>query len=164
MSVSVLAATVNTVNGSENAPVYGIYKTGGEAEAVYNIDITWGSLEFTYTGAGKGTWNPNTHSYDGATPGKWSCANGADEIIVANNSNTGVNIALSYTAKTGYTSIRGTFTETSGTANDGILSLASAVGTTVENAPSATAKLVLSGALASGTVSQAIGTVTVTLS
>lgn len=64
---------------------------------------------------------------------------------------------LTYAAATGYAGISGSF-------DKGELSLATAVGTTVDNAPTATTTLSLSGALDSTTADGTkIGTITVTL-
>lgn len=164
MCISAYAVSpITSKGGTDSATVSGLYKSGSSADTVYDIDITWGSLEFTYTGAGKGTWNPGTHTYSGGAAATWSCDTEADKITVVNHSNAAVNATLSYAAKTGYTAITGSFTESSGTANDGVLALPTAVGTTVNNAPAATARLVLSGALAKGVSNQTIGTVTVSL-
>lgn len=76
---------------------------------------------------------------------------------MTNHSNTGVTAAFSYAADTGFTDITGTFDNAS-------LNLETAVGTTVEAAPKATAALSLSGALDSSTAANTkIGTITVTL-
>lgn len=157
------ASPIEALNGSDSASVKGVYRAGTSADEVYNIEITWGSLEFTYTGADKGAWDPASHAYSGGNAGGWSCDTNADKITVANHSNAAVNATFQYNGKTGYTGITGTFKETSGTANDGILVLPTAVGTAVNNAPSADVKLVLSGELNKGVTNQAIGTVVITL-
>lgn len=149
--------------GDYNKDVNATYQEGTPADIVYSVDITWGSMEFTYTGAGEGTWNPSTHTFSGGAPAGWSCETDADKITVANHSNAVVNATLAYTAKTGYSAISGSFSETSGTANDNVISLASAVGTTVSNAPTDFAKLALSGTLSQGVSDQVIGSVTITL-
>ena len=149
--------------GDYNKDVNATYQEGDPADTVYSVDITWGSMEFTYTGAGEGTWNPETHTFSGGAPAGWSCETDADKITITNHSNAAINATLAYAAKTGYTTISGSFTETSGTANDNVISLASAVGTTVSNAPSSFARLTLSGALTQGVSNQVIGSVTITL-
>ena len=55
----------------------------------------------------------------------------------------------------------GTFTETSGTENDKVLELATAVGTTLENAPKATANFGISGAAIDA--DKTLGTITVAI-
>ena len=114
-------------------------------------------MDFTYTDASEGTWNPATHTYDGATDGVWSTDTKA--ITVTNHSNVAVNAALDFTAEVD--GIVGSFTEDSGNANDNILELATAEGTEVANAPTATANFGISGAAIDA--NQQLGTITVTV-
>lgn len=157
-SVTAFAANpITTKGGSDSAEVKGTYVAGGTAATVYSIDITWGSMEFTYTDASAGTWNPETHQYDNTVAAKWSCAADANKIQVTNHSNTDVTVQFSYASESGYSEITGTFSAAK-------LNLASAVETEPLNAPSGSATLSLSGALSSEkTTSTKIGTVTVTL-
>ena len=124
---------------------------------MYSVDITWGDMAFTYT-AEAGIWDPSTHKTTDAEGGVWKVDNdGGNTITVTNHSNTGVTAAFSYAADAGFEGITGTFDNAS-------LNLESAVGTTVEAAPKATASLSLNGALDSTTADNAkIGTITVTL-
>ena len=68
------------------------------------MDITWGELSFTYS---DGTWNPDTHEYDGEG---WTVdEEGGNSIKVENTGNTGVNVSYAYqNAETGIT---GSFTD-----------------------------------------------------
>ena len=165
LSVSAFAVSPLTSKGaSDSASVSGIYKTGEASDTVYNVDITWGSLEFTYTGESKGTWNPDTHTYTDKTAGSWRCDLGANDITVVNHSNAQVNAQLTYTAKPGFSSVSGVFAESSGESNDGVLVLDSAVGTAVSSAPSQSARLILTGSVPSSIADKtAIGSVTVSL-
>lgn len=158
MSVTAFAASPITANGSsDSVAVKGTYIAGGTAATVYSVDIAWGSMEFTYTDASSGTWNPANHKYDGAVPAAWSCAADANKIEVKNHSNTAVAVQFSYASESGYSNIVGTF-------SDAKLNLASAVETDPLNAPSGSATLSLDGALSTETVEKTkIGTVTVTL-
>ena len=149
--------------GDNSQDVKATYQDGQAADIVYSVDIVWGSMEYTYTGAGEGVWDPSTHTFSGGAAAVWSCEEDADKITVTNHSNAAVDATLSYTAKSGYTAISGSFSETSGTTNDSVISLPNAVGTAVSNAPSDFARLALSGSLAKGVSNQVIGTVTVTL-
>ena len=163
-SVTAFAANkITAVNGSDSAIVKGTYNAGSAAATVYSVDITWGSMEFTYTDASTGTWNPATHKYDNISAAKWSCSEGADKISVTNHSNADVTIQLGYEPGTGYNGISGSFSDNKGTAITK-LTLESAVGTAPESAPSASAVLGLNGGLSyDNTTSTAIGKVTVTL-
>ena len=58
-----------------------------DSKVQVSIDITWDSLEFTYT---DGQWDPETHSYKG---GGWSDSGG--NFTVKNNGNVGVETKFS---------------------------------------------------------------------
>ena len=45
-------------HGSYSAEVKGTYQPGGSGAVVYSVDIAWTDMNFTYTGAGEGTWEP----------------------------------------------------------------------------------------------------------
>lgn len=87
---------------SSSQDVTGQYVSGGESLAVYSVDIAWGNLAFTYTDAFEGTWNPETHAYEGATPASWTPNNA--EITVTNHSNTEITVTPSYRAEAEYES------------------------------------------------------------
>ena len=160
MSVTAFAADNTATNtGVEGTPitVTGKYNAGGSAATTVSVDITWDDMTFTYTGASEGTWNPESHSYTGSTEGGWS--KNTATITVVNHSNAAVNATLSFTATA--TGVTGTFTENSGTANDNILNLATAVGTSKEAAPTASAEFGIGGAAI--TESKTLGTITVAI-
>ena len=158
-SVTAFAASpITAKDGSDSAVVKGTYVAGDASATVYSVDIAWGSMEFTYTDASKGTWNPDTHGYDGAKAATWSCATDANKIEVTNHSNANVTAQLSYAPESGYNGISGSFSD------GGTLNLNSAVDTRYSAAPSGSATLSLTGDLASDTsVKTKIGVVTVTL-
>ena len=137
--------------------VTGVYQSGTAADEKISVDLVWEAMDFSYTAASQGTWNPVTHTYEGATAGGWSDNNPA--ITVKNHSNTDIYATLDFT--TDVTGIVGTFTEASGTANDNILELATAVGTEVANAPTATANFGINGAAIDA--DQKLGTITVSI-
>ena len=156
LSVTAFAATNDGTSGTD-ITVNGTYVPGTTGAEQISVDIVWDAMDFTYTGASQGTWNPATHAYDGATAGGWS--DNTPAITVKNHSNVAVNATLGFTADVD--GVIGTFTEASGTANDNILELATAEGTTVENAPIATANFGISGAAIDA--NQQLGTITVTI-
>ena len=137
--------------------VTGVYQSGTAADEKISVDLVWDAMDFTYTAPSQGTWNPATHVYEGATAGGWS--DNTPAITVKNHSNVAVNATLGFTPDV--TGVVGTFTEASGTANDNILELATAVDTEVSNAPTATANFGISGAAIDA--DKALGTVTVTI-
>ncbi|MBQ8862295.1 MAG: hypothetical protein IJ021_06105 [Clostridia bacterium] len=118
---------------------------------VYSVEITWGSMEFTYTPK----WNPDTHTYVHSDSG-WSCEDGANKITVANHSSAPIKVDLEYTAYED--AVTGSLELENG-ANQTL-----SAATAISGAPSITATLNISGALPSTvTERKAIGTVTVTI-
>ena len=137
--------------------VTGVYQAGTTADEKISVDIVWDAMDFTYTAPSQGTWNPATHAYEGQAAGGWS--DNTPAITVKNHSNVALNATLGFTADVA--GVIGTFTEASGTANDNILELATAVDTEVSNAPTATANFGISGAAIDA--DKTLGTITVTL-
>lgn len=137
MAVPAFAAesSIDANNGTASVTVNGTYNAGSSAAEVISVDVSWGSMSFTYNDTVEGTWNDETHNFDGAVAVHWTCETNANKITVTNHSNTVVEAQLTF-AKVANTNIVGSFTETVGTANDGVMEIATAVGTTVENAPS----------------------------
>ena len=138
--------------GSYSADVKGTYQAGGSGAVVYSVDIAWDSLEFTYTAAGEGTWNPETHEYNGATQASWS---ESKNIVVTNHSNAAVTATASFQADGGYEAVSMTFS------NNG-QQISSAVDTAVDSAPSATITVTPSGDLPADT-NGTIGSVKLTI-
>lgn len=152
-------STTKTVTGGginlASIDVNGTYESGEESEIVISTDVVWSGMQFTYN-EGKKVWDSVNHKEVVIDP-SWSDNKGV--ITVTNHSNTAVRATLNFKATDGV-SITGTFTETSGTENDNVLELATAVGTTREEAPNATALFGVSG-----TVKEdgKLGTITVTI-
>lgn len=162
MSMSVTAfATENTgtltAAGNQTIEVSGTYNAGSTAATKVSVDITWDAMTFTYTGASEGEWNPATHGYTGSIAGGWS--ENTATITVTNHSNAAVNATLSFYANVN--GVEGTFTESSGTANDNILNLTTAVGTNKDAAPTASTEFGISGAAINE--SKTLGTITVAI-
>lgn len=154
--------TISTAAGTSSHDVTATYDagsgggSGGGSTIVYSVNIEWGAMEFTYTAASAGKWNPDTHTYGTGTKASWS-SNGSNTVKITNHSNAAVTATLSYKSAAGFENITGTFDKAT-------IDLATAVGTAVGSAPTATAKLTLAGELASTTTANTtIGTVTVTL-
>ena len=155
MGTTAFAADQDGVNtGSYSADVKGTYQADG-SDAVYSVDIAWTDMSFTYTGAGEGTWDPETHQYSGgSSEGAWTASN--DSITVTNHSNAAVKATASYQAETGYGSTTMTF------GNNGA-TVATAEGTEVDSAPSATITVTPGGTLAESANGGKIGTITVSI-
>lgn len=159
MGTSVCAASpITKIGGTDTNDVKATYATNGQAETVYSVDIEWGNMEYTYTIDSEGTWNPDTHQFDGKSQeGRWSCSEGADEVKVTNHSNAAVKAAFSYAPEADYNTITGNFDKETA-------DLPTAEDTKVSEAPNDTATLSLNGALKKNVpTATKIGTATVTL-
>lgn len=159
LSVNAFAAELSSdkIKGDTSKNVTANYVEGTESDAVYLVEITWGSLEFTYTTAHEGTWNPETHTYDGATAAKWTCDTDQNKITVKNHSNAAVVVEIANSNVT--SGITLTWDNTSlelATADNGENGEAGTPTT-------ATATLTVSGDLAKSSEKVTIGTVTLTL-
>ena len=140
--------------GSYSAEVKGTYQAGSSGAVVYSVDIAWTDMSFIYTGAGEGTWDPETHQYSGSSEGAWTASN--DSITVTNHSNAAVKATASYQAETGYESTTMTF------GNNGA-TVATAVDTEVASAPKAIITVTPGGTLAESADGGKIGTITVSI-
>lgn len=125
-------------NGTASVTVNGTYNAGSTAQEVISVDVSWGSMSFTYNDTVEGNWNDESHNFDGAVKANWTCATDANKITVTNHSNTPVEAQLIFAKATG-TNIEGSFTETIGSANDGVMMIDTAVGTLPTAAPSVAA-------------------------
>lgn len=139
--------------GNYNADVKGTYQAGGASATMYSVDITWEDMSFTYTAAGEGTWNPETHEYDDASEASWS---ESKDITVTNHSNAAVKATAKFEADSGYESTTMTFGNNEAT-------VATAVDTEVASAPSATITVIPGGTLAESANGGKIGTITVSI-
>ena len=155
MGTTAFAADQDGVGtGSYNTDVKGTYQAGSSGNVVYSVDIAWTDMGFIYTGAGEGTWDPETHQYSGSSEGAWTASN--DSITVTNHSHAPVTATASYAADPDYGSTTMTF------GNNGA-TVATAVDTTVQNAPSATITVTPGGTLAESANGGKIGTITVSI-
>ncbi len=148
-------AKIEAKGGTATKDVTASYSAGAGGGTVYSVDITWGSMAFTYSAGSSPTWNPTMHTYSSGGTGGWSSS--GNKITVTNHSNAQVTANLDYASETGFTGITGSF-------DNANMTIDTAVGTEVSAAPTKTAALTLTGALDS-TVSDStqIGTITVTI-
>ena len=109
-----------------------------DSEVQVSIDITWDSLEFTYTDR---QWDPETHSYKG---GGWSDSGG--NFTLTNTGNVGVMADFSYKQAEGMEEIKGYFSSSK---------------LIVPISESRNSKLTLSGKPTAHFESMTVGTVTV---
>lgn len=127
--------------------------TIGAEAIVYNVDIVWQDLTFTYSN--NQTWNPDTHTHTGTSG--WDVAAIDNAIVVKNHSNAKVTVSTEKTAEANNKGVE-FYVTTAGSET-----LNSAVGTAVDEAPSVSYKVELGGNapndLTAGTFK--IGTITV---
>lgn len=159
-----MAETRTLARGTDSHAVYGTYQPEGEVKTVYSVDVSWGSMEFTYTGgAVSKTWNPSTHQYtESVGGGSWSNQDGANKVTVTNRSNKAltatVEAAISDSYKEG-------ITVQVGNASLSLEDASSGATTAVAGHPStASTTISLSGALTDKNANKAtIGSVTVSI-
>lgn len=157
MSIPAMAAEFNaTVKGSYS----------GEAGADTVIAYSYSDIKefnFTYSAGNKGTWNSETHEYEGGSgTGKWT-ADGNTTVTITNHSNTAIDVKPVYTPESGYEDIK-LGTNLGGT--QGVLTIATAEGTPVAEAPKGSFTVGMtadSGALEEGEVDVTLGHLTLSV-
>ena len=150
-TVPVLAGSTATGTGSTNITVNGVYVPGALADSSVSVNISWGSMTFTYTDASQGTWNPDTHRYENQSTPTWQAE--GNTITVTNNSNVKVNAAFSFTPTVD--TVSGKFTWAGETVSTLPFEAATANGAT-----SATVTFTVTGYISS---TSSLGTIVVTI-
>lgn len=112
-----------------------------------SVDVLWGNMSFTYR---EGTWNPNTHEYEGS--GWVVNSNGENAITCTNSGTAAVSASLTYTTKR---------PEISGSFSDNVSSVLSPL--LLSAGETKTCYLTLSGKPSDALSNTEIGTVTVTI-
>ena len=116
--VQVLVASISIVNiayaDTTELPTYKKVVKGkvidkSDEKKVYSVDVTWGSMDFTYTRTITPVWNEQTKDYDQQTNAKWSAV--GNYIQFTNHSNIEVTASMSYQKGRGYSSVNGTFSK-----------------------------------------------------
>lgn len=153
-----LAGSLMTPAFAVEDPTHDVTGTflGDAGTPVYSYAYSWGNMKLNYAGPSDGTWNPETHKYEGdPTQGGWTCADGADTITIQNHSNAEIRVSLRFDSA--YEGFKGGFSENNFT-------IQSAVGTEPENAPSKTVRFGPtndSGVLKTGDTDVKLGTITI---
>ena len=156
-AIAASGAVSGAGTGDTNIDINAKYSNLVQKSSNVSVDISWGAMEFTYTVSGTQDWDPEEHKYTENTTAVWTAS--GNDIVVVNHSNKAIEATLSF--ESAVNGINGAFTESSGTANDGILSLPAAENTEVSSAPSATALFnITSGSI---TADGKIGTITVSI-
>lgn len=156
MSTPVHATIITDVTDlNDYTQIYATYEEGvTTTDTVYNVDVEWGNLEYTYHPNAEKFWSPYDLKYViyEHTP-FWTCEDGADQIKVTNHSNAAISAKLEYTQ---------TNADVTGTFDQSKINLKSADGTTVDEAPTGNATLTLGGKMAEDAES-VLGNVKVTI-
>ncbi len=104
--------TITSVDDGYNdykLPVTATYESGDGAPATYSVDVSWGTMQFTYN-APKKVWDPIKHTEEDDGKGTFSCVSGANQITVANHSNMSVKVKFEFNVNDTYGAINGEFT------------------------------------------------------
>lgn len=150
-------ATVTETGGKQEIGVNAKYVDSVETPTVYDVDVAWGAMEFTYTVSGTKTWDAEKHEYIVSTGGAWTAT--GNEITVTNHSDTGIKADFAYASDDAYNTVVGTFSN-----NSVLLPTAEGKATTDASLTAKTA-LTLDGTLASDkTDLTKVGKVTVSIS
>lgn len=158
MAVALPGAALAVGQGEASTQnVTGHYVSGGESSVVYSVDISWDPLDFTYTDAFKGNWNPTTHEYEGGTEASWTPGNAT--ITVTNHSNAAITATPSYQPESEFESASMTFDKDSFEVASADNATESGAGTPVTG----TLEVTPSGSLPEG-ADGTIGTITITIS
>ena len=96
MSMS-MTAFASDLGGSKD--VTAKYEQNESEQPIYNVDLNWGELSFTYTETVEKVWNPDTHTYSTTTTGSWDKTE--TTITVTNHSNVEVAVSMSVTPVSG---------------------------------------------------------------
>lgn len=132
--------------------VTGVYQPGNITDTdVYKVNIKWGSMAFTFKGqdGGTRTWDPETHKWivDNATnPAVWIITAEGNKVTVTNHSSKKVDVTFNLD-KAADTPNNIKATLKNGPDDLANTTLPTAVGTTVEGAPSVTGTVVMTGDL-----------------
>lgn len=155
--VSANTASITSVPEEHKIDVQAKYNDTTNTESRYKVDLEWGAMQFTHVKEGTSVWNPDTHAYEttNAAEGRWVAQ--GNQITVTNHSDNPVKADLSFQAAAGYNTLTGNFDFSS-------FDLATAVETTVANAPTKTVNFTLGGTMdSSKTEFTTVGQITVSI-
>ena len=110
-------------------------KTEIGGDDIRSFELSWGDLTFTYAETVEKTWNVKTHDYDEEVTGGWT--KDSADITVTSHSNVELNVSMAVVPVAG-TGVTVTLEGGSGT-------LAVATPDNMNNAPSITGKVKVSG-------------------
>lgn len=94
-------------SGSASIGVFGSYDAGSEPDAVYSVNVSWQSMQFSCKIEGEKIWDPNTHTYSNRTTFKWDTLKGGAGtqtkriVTVTNKSNVAVRVTSQISKESG---------------------------------------------------------------
>lgn len=92
-TAAMAADTLESNGASVSKDVKGTYEKMADPATVYQVDVAWGSMEFTYHAPDTvKKWNPEKHEYvyEKKIDGEWRTADGANKITITNSSNKAI--------------------------------------------------------------------------
>ncbi len=98
-----MASTV-TETGTQTTDVKAKYVDNVNRPAVYSVDVSWSSMEYTYKVNGTKTWDPATHTYTDDTEGNWENKLDSRYFQVTNHSNVNVTVSWALAIDAAYQS------------------------------------------------------------
>lgn len=160
LAVTCFAAYTPTMDALSDEATQNVkvtYVAGGTSAEIYAVDVVFDEMNFTYTAASEGTWDPETHTYKNIDAAEWNKTSA--NIKVTNHSNVALDVTVSYAKDAGYTGA------VAPSITNGEFELARATeGSDFADAPTATATLNIgAGVPVAGNENLKIGTVTVTI-
>ena len=95
MGASAFAGEAPDLETNESAviPVKIEFVDGEKTTTIYNVDVTWEDLTFTFTNGDEKLWNPENHTYSEPEADGWS---EAKKITVNNHSNAAVKVKTTF--------------------------------------------------------------------
>lgn len=106
LGTTAFAATIDE-SRKQDIDVQARYKDSVDSPTVFNVDVSWGEMAFTYTVSGSKTWDPEKHDYTTSTSDEWTAT--GNEITVTNHSNTAIKTDFTYTPANGHNTVTGSF-------------------------------------------------------
>lgn len=158
MAISVSAEVDNLDNTTDSTTkdvtVEVQIPVGAQIQNVYMVDVSWESLNFTYTFGEAPEWDAENHEYTGGTESGWT-GGGVSTITVTNHSNADVTVSASFNGESSITT-----SGVTATLDKESVDLNNAEGTTVAEAPSDTFTCSVSG-IPTSSIGFTVGTITV---
>lgn len=101
-SITAYATQTGVAQGSYNANVTGTYVASATgSDKIFNVDISWSDMSFTYHAEQKPVWDTENHKYSESISAYWE---GSGVITITNHSNVSIRAIPTYAKNTGYES------------------------------------------------------------